>query len=129
MKQYIRYIIVWAINTGLILAANTYFPLNYVLGNAVIPPVYAAIFAGFLLTVFDKAMKPVIEKLVKREQNRYVMFGIYWLVNALGIWIIARLSFLSGFGISAYYFALILGLAASLGQWIGRQLFKAVRFS
>ncbi len=129
MKHFVRYLLIWAINSSLILLANKYWPSNYVLGNAVIPPIYAAIFAGFLLTVFDKAMKPIIKKAIVKERGRYIMFGIYWLVNSVGIWIIARLSFLSGFGISAFYFAIALGFVASLGQWLGRQLFKAARLS
>ncbi len=129
MKRYIRYLVIWAINTGVIMLANKYWPSNFVLGNAVIPPVYAAIFAGLLLTIFDKAIKPVVKKLNVKERGRIVMLGIYWLVNFLGIWIIARLSFLSGFGISAFYYGMILALFASLGQWLGRQLFKAIRIS
>lgn len=129
LKRYIRYLVIWAINTGVIMLANKYWPSNFVLGNAVIPPVYAAIFAGLLLTIFDKAIKPVVKKLNVKERGRIVMLGIYWLVNFLGIWIIARLSFLSGFGISAFYYGMILALFASLGQWLGRQLFKAIRIS
>src|SRR3990170_3235475 len=112
MKVYIRYGVVWAINTVLILLANSYFPQNYVLGNAVIPPLYAAIFSGLLLTVFDRAAKPVIKKLIKDERGRYIMFGIYWFTNFVGIWLIARISFLSGFGISKFTYAIILGFVA-----------------
>jgi hypothetical protein len=127
MKLYLRYIIIWLINSILILLANYFWPTNYVLGNAVIPPVYAALFAGFLLTIFCRAMKPVIKRLIVKERSRYVMFGVYWFVNFAGIWIIARLSFLSGFGISAFYYAIVLGFAANFGQWLGRQLFKTLK--
>ena len=128
MKQYVRYLIIWAINAGLILLANSLYPSNFVLGNAVIPPMYAAFFAGFLLMVFDRAAKPIIKRIIVTERSRYIMFGIYWFVNFVGIWLIARVSFLSGFGISAFYFALALGFVACLGQWLGRQFFKIIKF-
>lgn len=127
MKVYVRYIIIWAINTVLILFANSYFPSNYVLGNAVVPPLYAAIFSGLLLTFFDRAAKPVIQKLLVNEKGRYIMFGIYWFTNFVGIWLIARFSFLSGFGISKFTYAITLAFVANLAQWAGRQMFKAVK--
>lgn len=127
MKAYIRYTIVWLINTALILGANSLFPQNYVLGNAVIPPVYAALFTGFLLTVLCRAAKPVATKLKAQEKGRYVMFLIYFGVNTISIWVLARVSFLTGFGISAFYFAIFLGLATDLGQWVARQIFKATK--
>lgn len=128
LKQYVRYLIIWAINAGLISLANSLYPSNFVLGNAVIPPMYAAFFAGFLLMVFDRAMKPIVKRIIVTERSRYIMFGIYWFVNFVGIWLIARVSFLSGFGISAFYFAIVLGFVACLGQWIGRQFFKIIKF-
>lgn len=128
LKQYVRYLIIWGINSGVILLANKLYPSNFVLGNAVVPPIYAALLAGFLLTVFDKAIKPLVKKLVPEKRGRYVMFGIYWLVNFVGIWLLARVSFISGFGISAFYFAIILGLAVCIAQWLGRQFFKVIKF-
>ncbi len=127
LKQYIRYLIIWVINSGIILLANKLYPSNFVLGNAVVPPVYAALLAGLLLMVFDRAMKPIVNKLVLKGKGRFMMLGIYWLVNFVGIWLIARVSFLSGFGISAFYLAIVLGLAVCLGQWLGRQLFKITK--
>lgn len=128
MKQYLRYLIIWGINSGIIMLANEFWPSNFVLGNAVIPPIYAAFFAGFLLMVFDRAMKPLVKKTIQKERGRYIMFGIYWFVNFVGIWLIARISFLSGFGISAYYYAIGLGAVVCVAQWLGRQFFKLVKF-
>ncbi len=127
MKQYLRFIVIWAINFGVIFFANQFFPSNYVLGNAVAIPVYSAIFAGFLLTVFDKGMNPAIKSLIVKDRGRYVMFGIHWLVNFVGLWIIARIPFFSGFGVSAFYYAIGLAFVTSTAQWLGRQLFKAVK--
>jgi uncharacterized membrane protein YvlD (DUF360 family) len=108
--------------------ASEFWPSNFVLGNAVIPPIYAGLFAGFLLMVFDRAAKPIIKRIIVTERSHYIMFGIYWFVNFVGIWLIARVSFLSGFGISAFYFALALGFVICLGQWLGRQFFKIIKF-
>ncbi|MFC1625673.1 hypothetical protein ACFL1Q_01380 [Patescibacteria group bacterium] len=124
MKFYVRFITTWALNTLLILAFVSYYPTSYVLGNAVIPPVSAGIFAGFLLTLFCRLSKPFVKKLSTKAKGRVMMFVFYWLVNSVGIWIIARLSVISGFGIASFYKALILGAVVSLGQWALRQTFK-----
>lgn len=127
MKFYIRYLSVWALNSALIIAAATYYSSSYVLGNAIIPPVTAGIFTGFLLTVFDRLPQPLFTKFEIKTKGRLVMFIFYWLVNSVGIWIIARLSFLSGFGIVSFFWAFTLGFIVCLGQWALRQLFKSLK--
>ena len=127
MKVYSRWLIVWIANSVLFLLANKYFPANFVLGNAVSTPIAAAIFSGFLLTLSTRFAKQVLQRTKAGKMGRIKMFLVYSAVNAVGIWIIARFSVVSGFGIPAFYFAVYLGLAASLFQWLVRQLFKAVK--
>lgn len=123
MRMFTRFFAVWALNSALFLLANNIYPGNYVLGNAVIPPTVAGIFCGFLLTVFMKFSKRFSKKFLK---PKYKMFVFYLLANSFAVWLLARLSVVTGFGIPKYYWAIYLGVSASFAQWGLRQVFKFV---
>jgi uncharacterized membrane protein YvlD (DUF360 family) len=53
------------------------------------------------------------------------MFLVYSAVNAFGIWLLGRIAPVSGFGLAAFYYAVYLGIIASVAQWLLRQIFKA----
>lgn len=127
MKFYLRFILVWAVNSLVILLANSMYSGYFVLGNAVMTPVVAGIFTGFLLTVFTRAVKPLLVRAGIVKKGRGMMFVTYWLVNSVIIWVLARLSVITGFGIPAFYWSFVLGIAASLGQWLLRQGFKSFK--
>jgi len=126
LKKYLRFLVVWAVNSCIILLANNCYRSNFVLGNAVMTPIMAVILTGFLLTIFLRFAKSFSKKF---SGNRYKMFGYYFMANAVGIWILARLSAITGFGISAFYWAFYLGLGTSLGQWVTRQVFKKFKLN
>ncbi|MBI4057795.1 hypothetical protein HY405_00550 [Candidatus Microgenomates bacterium] len=125
MKFYIRFAIVWAVNSILILLASALYPANFVLGTANISPLGGAILSGFILTAFCRLAKAFLTKVGLKVEGRYKKFLKYWLVNSVGIWLIARMAPITGLGISAFYWAFALGFVASLVQWLLRQLFKA----
>lgn len=125
IKFLIRFAVIWALNSTLIFLANSYYPSDFVLGNSVLSPINAGIFSGFLLTVFCRLVKPLVRKFGFEVKGRYKMFAFYWLVNSVGIWLIARIAPFSGLGITAFYWAFALGFVASLVQWLVRQVFKA----
>ncbi len=126
-KFLIRFALVWLVNSVLLFAASWLYPSDFVLGNAALDKNIAGIFSGFLLTLFCKISKPLLKKLELHFQGRYKMFVTYWLINSLGIWVIARLEAVSGLGISAYYWAFGLGFVASFVQWLVRQAFKKAK--
>lgn len=127
MKVYIRWVAIWLVNSLLFYLASVVFPGNFVLGNASLTPTWAALVSGFLLTVLCRLSKPLISRFGLKLAGRYKMFVFYWLVNAVAIWLVARFSYLTGFGISAYYWAIGLGFVTNLFQWLTRQLFKAIK--
>lgn len=118
--MYVRFIFVWLVNTVVILLANNLYPSSYVLGNALMSPLIALILTAFFLTLFLK----VVRGLPKKPDGRIMRFGYYFLANSIGIWILARLSVITGFGIPAFYWAFYLGFLTTLAQWVTRQLFK-----
>ncbi|MFZ5932670.1 MAG: phage holin family protein [Patescibacteria group bacterium] len=125
VKAYVRFLIIWLVNAGLFYLATSLYPANFVLGNASLTPLWAAVVSGFLLTVLCRWARPVLSKIGLSLSGRLKMFVFYWLVNAGAIWLIARFSYLTGFGITAYYWALALGFVTNLSQWVVRQIFKA----
>lgn len=127
MKFYLRFLLVWFVNSLVILLANQMYGIYYVLGNAVLTPMMAGIFTAFLLTVLTKSVKPLLVKAGLIKKGKGMMFITYWLVNSIVIWILARLSVITGFGIPAFYWAFVLGFIASFGQWLLRQGFKGFK--
>lgn len=124
MKPVSRFAIVWLANFLVIYLANSMYPTLWVLGNASLTPLKAIIFSSFLLTVAGKVAREVFPKWGIKVSGRLNKFLLYWVVNSAALWLIARMAFLTGFGISAYYYALLLGFVAGIGQWLIRQIFK-----
>ena len=125
MKFYIRFAFLWLVNSVILFLAASYYPTHFVLGNVAISRLTAGIFAGFLITFLCRLAKPIIGKFGLKLKGRIKMLGFYWLINSLAIWLVARLSIISGFGISAFYWAFALGIVTTLAQWAVRQAFKA----
>lgn len=107
----------WITNSLFFYLAFLVWPQSVVLGNEVRSPIVAAMLNGFLLTLIVVVV-PYILKLinikVKQEGERAL---VYFVFNAIGIWILARLAKVTGFGITAFWVALILGAVVNLLQW------------
>jgi len=126
MTAYVKFLIVWATNLGIIFLANSYYSDSFVLGNAVMTPTMAGILTGFFLTLFARFSKTFSGKFLG---NKFKMFGYYFLVNSVGIWLLARLSVITGFGIPSFYWAFYLGFITVIAQWLVRQGFKKFKFN
>lgn len=126
-KFLIRFATIWIVNSVLLFFASWLYPSDFVLGNANLDKNMAVVLSGFLLTLFCRLSKIVLKKVDLRFKERYKMFVTYWLINSVGIWVIARLEAFSGLGISAYYWAFGLGFITSFFQWLVRQGFKQAK--
>jgi uncharacterized membrane protein YvlD (DUF360 family) len=124
LKHYLRFVLIWLANSLLIYIASALYPSSYVLGTARIAVGLAPFLCGLILTLICKLGKIILAKLGVELKGRYAKFVYYWLVNAAGIWIIARFAPFTGLGIAAYYWAILLGFFTSLFQWLLRQAFK-----
>jgi uncharacterized membrane protein YvlD (DUF360 family) len=126
MKMYVRFLLVWAINSIVLLLANAYYPANFVLGNAVMTPTMAGILTGFLLTLLLRVFGSFSRK---PKSNRFLMFVYYFLANSFVLWLLARISVVTGFGIPSFKYAFYLGFVVCLVQWLVRQAFKKLSLS
>ncbi len=124
-KLWVRFLILWAVNSLIIYLASMLYPVNFVLGTNLISPFWAIVISGFLLTIICKIARPVVQMVGLKPKGRFMMLAFYWLVNAAAIWLIARVPAFSGFGISRFSWAIGLGFVTNLGQWIARQFFKS----
>lgn len=126
-KFVIKFVVYWIVNSIILGLANAFFPTNFVLGNAYLAIPVAVIFSGFLLTTLLFLAKGLARggNLVKRE--RIFMFLFYWGSAAFGVWLVARIAPISGFGISRFTWAIAAGFVVSLANWLLRQAFKGMK--
>lgn len=124
-KFFIKFLLIWVVNSLVIWAASSLYSSNFVLGTASISLTGAVIISGFLVTLLCKLAKILFIKLINlKKTSRVAMFVFYWLINAAAVWITARLAPYTGFGISSFYWAIILGFVLNFFQWVFRQILK-----
>lgn len=127
MKKHLPLVICWLVNSLVILLVNNFLPENVVLGNGWIRPLYAAFWMGLLITVLDHVAKHA-NKMRLHLKGKAVMFFYYALANTVFFWLLARIPEMSGYGISVFYLAILLGVLVTLVQWIARQGLKKLKF-
>lgn len=117
MNKYTPFIALWVINALVLFLASLVLPANYVLGNQNLSPVSATIVSGLLVTALAWTAKPLADAANFKIAGETNKFLFYWGANSVAVWIAARLAFISGFGISRFYWAIALGLALNMLQW------------
>ena len=126
MKKHIPLIVCWLINSLIILLVSNLLPNNVVLGNGWIKPIYAAFWMGLLLTVLDHVAKHA-NKMRLKLKGKTTMVLYYAMANTVFFWLLARLPELSGYGISVFYLAILMGVLVTIVQWIVRRGLKKVK--
>lgn len=112
-------------NTLVIYFANILFPHNIVLGTYALTPVWSLYLAVVELTIVGTMIIPLV---YYHEWHRGKVYSskewmlVYFVVNTVTIWGIARFADKIGFGISAWYVALLLGAALDWVQGMGMML-------
>jgi len=125
MYNHYLYLGYWVVNSALLLIFNLLFPNNVVLGNFKFSALEGAIYAGFWMTFFIWAMWDVAIARAYKLRNMLTTFVFFTFVNSSAIWITARLPQYFGFGISAFYWAILLGIVSNI---IHRYLYKKMTF-
>jgi len=129
MKFVVKFVGYWVVNAVTLALANTYFPGSFELGNAYLGIPMAVLLSGFLLTTMLFLAKGIAKSQNFAIKGRYIMFLYYWGAASVGIWVIARIAAVSGFGIVRFTWAIGAGFAVSLGNWLLRQAFKGVKLA
>lgn len=103
-----------ATNFVVLYFANLLFPREVVLGTYFLSSGWAIFHSMILLTLVDTFIIPVVHY---HESVRGSMYSskewmlLYFVLNSLAVWVIARFANNLGFGISAWWVALFLGAA------------------
>jgi hypothetical protein len=126
-KFIVRFVSYWIVNTIIISFANTFFPNAFELGNANLSIPVAGIFSGFLLTIVLLIARGLARSGKLLVRGRVFMFLYYWGSASIGIWLVARVAGLSGFGIARFTWAIGVGFATAFIHWVLRQAFKGMK--
>ena len=126
-KFVVRFVAYWMVNTLILSLANSFFPSAFAMGNAFLSIPAAGVFAGFLLTVLLLLARGLGRTKDFPERGRFFMFLYYWGAGSAGIWIIARIAHVTGFGIARFTWAIGCGFVVALASWILRQAFKGMK--
>jgi len=118
VKKYVPFLSFWGLNAILLYLAVIVFPLNYVVGNASLRPPAAIVFSGLVWTLLVWYSTPICRGIgLKLLKGRSKMLVFYFLANSAGIWLTARGSAITGFGITSFVWAIYLGFVANIAQW------------
>ncbi len=123
----VKFIGYWVVNTVVLSLANSFFLGAFELGNAYLGVPAAAILSGFLLTTLLLLAKGLARNKYFFVKGRIIMFVYYWGAASAGIWTIARIANVSGFGIARFTWAIGAGFVISLANWLLRQVYKGTK--
>jgi len=121
MYNHVLYLSYWAANSIVLYLSGLFFSANVVLGNFRFNPIESSIYAGFWATVLFWSMWDYIHVRDIKFDKMSGKFLVFWAFNFISYWLVARFAHITGFGVSSFWWALLLGLFAYFAQrlmWI-----------
>ena len=116
-KKLFQFLSFWVVDVVVLLVASLIFKNNVVLGNDKVSTALAAVVCGFIITVLITLVDPAVKKSDFKVKNENLWAVIYFVVNALGIWVLKRFALMIGLGVSNLFFVAILALILTVAQW------------
>ena len=117
----ISYAVLFIVNCAVIFAANIIFPTQVVLGTKSLSLIWAGVLSMGVLTLINTFAVPIIRVI---ENSRKKMFTTkdwmvsYFLLNFVGVWLVARCATELGMGISSWVVALVLAVVLDVVQGV-----------
>ena len=111
------WILMTVVNAVVLYLASVLYPRDIVLGNNVLLPYISVVITAVLLSVVLSFTPAVAQALKIKEKNELGMGLSYTVANIIGLWVIARMAVFTGFGVSSYIIAVVLGLILSTVQY------------
>lgn len=112
----------YLVNTIVLYTASLLFPVEIVFGNAAIPDLLGVGVTSLLLTGILTQVEPIVQALKIKLTNEAYWGILYGVVNIGGLWLIARISEWSGFGITSFSVAILLGIILNVCQYAAWKL-------
>jgi len=116
LYNHVLYLAYWFVNFLVFYLVSRIIPSDIVLGNWKFTAIEAAIYSSFWLTVLVWTAWDFIYSRGVKFDGGVVTLIYFWIVNTLGVWLIARFAHILGFGITGWIWAVILGAVANLSQ-------------
>jgi len=126
----ITYFVLFAINSLVLYLAHLWFPQFIVLGTATVSPTWAILNSMGILALINTFAIPFIREF---ETKRGKMFTskdwmiAYFGLNFVGIWLITRLAYQLGFGITSWTIAAALAAALNIIQGLSLMQLEKLR--
>ena len=126
----VTYFVLFAVNALVVSLANSLMPQQVVLGTQFISKGWAIIHSMGTLALLTTFAVPFIREY---EKSRGKMLSstewmvAYFVLNFVGIWLIARLAEQLGFGISSWVVALVLAIVLDVVQGIAMMQVEKLR--
>lgn len=121
-KQTTFWVVMYLINTVVLYTLSLFFPAEIVFGNATLPPILAVLITSLLLTGLLTQVEPIVTALKIKITNEAYWGILYGVFNIGGLWLIARISEWSGFGITSFSVAILLGIILNVCQYAAWKL-------
>lgn len=121
MYNHILYFSYWLVSFAVFYLVSLVFPQDFVLGNWKFSPVEAAIYSSFWLTVFIWIVWDFLLSRGVKLKDNLATWLYFWAVNAVGIWLVAKLSQILGLGIKSYLWAIGAAFFVNLAQRLAWQ--------
>jgi len=119
-EQLLKLFGIWfVVQSAVVVIAHWLFPASVVLGTNLISPFLALLNSMVVLTLFSVGAVPLIELVQDLRQHKIgptEWMLLYFGVNTIGFWIIARFAEQLGLGLSSWIVAALLGLVVSAVQ-------------
>ena len=134
LEMVLLYFGFFAVNSLVIWLANIFFPSYVVLGTEWITKGWAIIHSMGTLALVNVFTAPCVQECETRGKkvlSSSERMGAYFVVNSVGLWLIARLAKQLGLGISSWLMVVMLGLVLSVVQrevvkWVKKNKKKCV---
>lgn len=113
-KRVLRFLILWIVNSLLLIILSTVFATNVVLGTFNLPKPAASVLVGVILTLLVYSVPWIAKKTQVKLKDDNITALVYFFVNAIGLWVIKRFADFTGLGLSNILFVLITAAIVSI---------------
>ena len=115
-KKAVNFLSFWVANSVVLLLAAAVLGSNVVLGNDKLSGPLAAVISGFILTLLIYLVPLAVERSGYKIKNENIWPAIFFVANAVIIWVIKRLAIVTALGISSILWVVVLTIVVTLAE-------------
>lgn len=126
----ISYVVLFVVNSLVLMLANRLFPDQVVLGTAALTPLWATCLSMGKLALINTFGIPFVTEYELRKKTIFTPIQwmvTYFLLNAVGLWLISRFSEQFGLGVRSWLVVVLLAAVMDLVQGIVMMQLEKIR--